>query len=310
VSLIDQLRKGWNAFRNNNQQMDQALEYTTSYFGGGSPSRPRFHIYNERSIVSSVYTKISIDVAGLVLKHVKIDKNGRYLKDVPSHLNECLLWEPNIDQSPRPFRQDIAMTLFDKGVAAIVPVDTSRDPATNVLWDIYSMRVGDITTWYPKHVKVNVYNENKGMREEIIIEKRNVAIIENPLYGVMNEPNSTLQRLIRKLGLLDAVDEQSGSGKLDLIIQLPYVIKSEARRQQAEQRREDIEFQLKGSQYGIAYTDGTEKITQLNRPAENNLLKQVEYLTNLLYSQLGLTPEVMDGTADEEAMLELFQPFS
>jgi hypothetical protein len=241
-----------------------------------------------------------------VLKHVKIDKNGRYLKDVPSHLNECLLWEPNIDQSPRPFRQDIAMTLFDKGVAAIVPVDTSRDPATNVLWDIYSMRVGDITTWYPKHVKVNVYNENKGMREEIIIEKRNVAIIENPLYGVMNEPNSTLQRLIRKLGLLDAVDEQSGSGKLDLIIQLPYVIKSEARRQQAEQRREDIEFQLKGSQYGIAYTDGTEKITQLNRPAENNLLKQVEYLTNLLYSQLGLTPEVMDGTADEEAMLNYF----
>jgi len=306
VSLIDQLKKGWNAFRNNNQQMDQALEYTTSYFGGGSPSRPRFHIYNERSIVSSVYTKISIDVAGLVLKHVKIDKNGRYLKDVPSHLNECLLWEPNIDQSPRPFRQDIAMTLFDKGVAAIVPVDTSRDPATNVLWDIYSMRVGDITTWYPKHVKVNVYNENKGMREEIIIEKRNVAIIENPLYGVMNEPNSTLQRLIRKLGLLDAVDEQSGSGKLDLIIQLPYVIKSEARRQQAEQRREDIEFQLKGSQYGIAYTDGTEKITQLNRPAENNLLKQVEYLTNLLYSQLGLTPEVMDGTADEEAMLNYF----
>lgn len=306
MSLIDQLKKGWNAFRNNNQQMDQALEYTTSYFGGGSPSRPRFHIYNERSIVSSVYTKISIDVAGLVLKHVKIDKNGRYLKDVPSHLNECLLWEPNIDQSPRPFRQDIAMTLFDKGVAAIVPVDTSRDPATNVLWDIYSMRVGDITTWYPKHVKVNVYNENKGMREEIIIEKRNVAIIENPLYGVMNEPNSTLQRLIRKLGLLDAVDEQSGSGKLDLIIQLPYVIKSEARRQQAEQRREDIEFQLKGSQYGIAYTDGTEKITQLNRPAENNLLKQVEYLTNLLYSQLGLTPEVMDGTADEEAMLNYF----
>jgi Phage portal protein len=306
VSLIDQLRKGWNAFRNNNQQTDYSLEYTSSYFGGGSPSRPRFAIYNERSIVSSVYARISIDVAGLVLKHVKIDKNGRYLKDVPSHLNECLLWEPNIDQSPRPFRQDIAMTLFDKGVAAVVPVDTSRDPATNVLWDIYSLRVGDITTWYPKHVKISVYNESKGMREEITIEKRNVAIIENPLYGVMNEPNSTLQRLIRKLGLLDAVDEQSGSGKLDLIIQLPYVIKSEARRQQAEQRREDIEFQLKGSQYGIAYTDGTEKITQLNRPAENNLLKQVEYLTNLLYNQLGLTEEVMNGTADEEAMLNYF----
>jgi len=220
-----------------------------------------------------------------------------------THLNECLVWEPNLDQSPRAFLQDIAMTLFDKGVAAIVPVDTSRDPQTNLLYDIYSLRVGDIVTWYPKHVRVNVYNENEGRREEVTLEKRSVAIIENPLYSVMNEPNSTLQRLIRKLGLLDAVDEQSGSGKLDLIIQLPYVIKSEARRQQAEQRREDIEFQLKGSQYGIAYTDGTEKITQLNRPAENNLLKQVEYLTNLLYSQLGLTPEVMDGTADEDAMV-------
>lgn len=306
MSLIDQLRRGWNAFRNHTPDIDNTVEYSNAYFGGGSPSRPRFHIYNERSIVSSVYARISIDVAGLVLKHVKIDKNGRYLKDVPSHLNECLLWEPNIDQSPRPFRQDIAMTLFDKGVAAIVPVDTSRDPATNVIYDIYSLRVGDITTWYPKHVKVSVYNENHGQREEVTIEKRNVAIIENPLYAVMNEPNSTLQRLIRKLGLLDSVDEQSGSGKLDLIIQLPYVIKSEARRQQAEQRREDIEFQLKGSQYGIAYTDGTEKITQLNRPAENNLLKQVEYLTGMLFNQLGLTEEVMNGTADEEAMLNYF----
>lgn len=306
MSLIDKLKKGWNAFRSNNDDMVSNLEYTTAYYGGGSPSRPRFQIYSERSIVSSVYARISIDVAGLVLKHVKIDKDGRYVRDVPSHLNECLLWEPNIDQSPRPFRQDIAMTLFDKGVAAIVPVDTSRDPTTNAIYDIFSLRVGDITTWYPKHVKINVYNENKGLREEITIEKRNVAIIENPLYGVMNEPNSTLQRLIRKLGLLDAVDEQSGSGKLDLIIQLPYVIKSEARRQQAEQRREDIEFQLKGSQYGIAYTDGTEKITQLNRPAENNLLKQIEYLTTLLYNQLGLTEEVMNGTADEEAMLNYF----
>jgi hypothetical protein len=225
---------------------------------------------------------------------------------MPSQLNECLVWSPNIDQSPRPFRQDVAMTLFDKGVAAIVPVDTTRNPNTNAIFDVYSMRVGEVVSWYPKHVKLSVYNENKGVREEITLEKRYVAIVENPLYAVMNEPNSTLQRLIRKLGLLDAVDEQSSSGKLDLIIQLPYVIKSEARRQQAEKRREDIEFQLKGSQYGIAYTDGTEKITQLNRPAENNLLKQVEYLTNMLYNQLGLTEEVMNGTANEEAMLNYF----
>lgn len=306
MPLLDQLRKAWNAFRTPDPFVDDQLVYSNSYYGGGSPSRPRYFVYNERSIVSSIYTRISIDVASLAIRHIKIDKDGRYLNDMPSHLNECLVWEPNIDQSPRPFRQDIAMTLFDKGVACIVPVDTSRDPKTNILFDIYNMRVGDIVTWYPKHVKVNVYNEITGQREEIVIEKRNVAIIENPLYSVMNEPNSTLQRLIRKLGLLDAVDEQSGSGKLDLIIQLPYVIKSEARRQQAEQRREDIEFQLKGSQYGIAYTDGTEKITQLNRPAENNLLKQVEYLTNLLYSQLGLTEEVMDGKADEEAMLNYY----
>jgi hypothetical protein len=221
-------------------------------------------------------------------------------------LNECLKWQPNIDQSPRPFRQDIAMTLFDKGVAVVVPVDTTRDPQNNVLFDVFSMRVGEVITWYPKHVRLNVYNENRGAREEITLEKRVVAIIENPLYSVMNEPNSTLQRLIRKLTLLDSIDEQSGSGKLDIIIQLPYVIKSEARRQQAEKRREDIEFQLKGSQYGIAYTDGTEKITQLNRPAENNLLKQVEYLQNMLYNQLGLTEEVMNGTANEETMLNYF----
>lgn len=307
MPLFDKIRAAWNAFRNDpTENLNNTLSFENAYYGGGSPSRPRYHIYNERSIVSSVYTRISVDVAGVVLKHIKVDKDGRYLSDMPTHLNECLVWEPNIDQSPRPFRQDIAMTLFDKGVAAIVPVDTTRNPNTNVIYDVYSLRVGEIITWYPKHVRVSVYNEDSGRREEITLEKRNCAIIENPLYSVMNEPNSTLQRLIRKLGLLDAVDEQSGSGKLDLIIQLPYVIKSEARRQQAEQRREDIEFQLKGSQYGIAYTDGTEKITQLNRPAENNLLKQVEYLTNLLYSQLGLTEEVMDGTADEEAMLNYF----
>jgi hypothetical protein len=264
------------------------------------------HFYSERSIVSSIYTRIAIDVSDLVIRHTQTDDDGRYLKDVKSSLNDCLTLEPNIDQSPRAFRQDIAMTLFDKGVSALVPVDTSRDPQTNEIFDIFTMRVGEIVTWYPRHVKLSVYNENKGKREEITLEKRFVAIIENPLYAVMNEVNSTLQRLIRKLTLLDAVDEQSSSGRLDVIIQLPYVIKSESRRQQAESRREDIEFQLRGSQYGIAYIDGTEKITQLNRPSENNLLKQVEYLTALLYNQLGLTEEVMNGTADEKAMLNYY----
>jgi hypothetical protein len=305
LPIIERIKKSWNAFFN----LDSSDVYDLGgnvYYGNSSPSRPRHNVYSERSIISSIYTRISVDVAGLEIKHIKVDDNKRYIEDMPSQLNECLVWSPNIDQSPRPFRQDVAMTLFDKGVAAIVPVDTTRNPNTNAIFDVYSMRVGEVVSWYPKHVKLSVYNENKGVREEITLEKRYVAIVENPLYAVMNEPNSTLQRLIRKLGLLDAVDEQSSSGKLDLIIQLPYVIKSEARRQQAEKRREDIEFQLKGSQYGIAYTDGTEKITQLNRPAENNLLKQVEYLTNMLYNQLGLTEEVMNGTANEEAMLNYF----
>lgn len=306
MAIFDRIKSAWNAFRNVNIDDYEYAGYSGGYYGGGSPSRPRLNIYSERSIISSIYARISVDVAGIVIKHVKIDSDGRYIEDVPSQLNECLVWEPNIDQSPRPFRQDVAMTLFDKGVAAIVPVDTTRNPQTNAIFDIYSLRVGEVVSWYPRHVRLSVYNEQKGKREDITLEKRYVAIIENPLYSVMNEPNSTLQRLIRKLSLLDAVDEQSGSGKLDLIIQLPYVIKSEARRQQAEKRREDIEFQLKGSQYGIAYTDGTEKITQLNRPAENNLLKQVEYLTNMLYNQLGLTEEVMNGTANEEAMLNYF----
>lgn len=225
---------------------------------------------------------------------------------MPSAFNQCLTLEPNLDQGPRQFRQDIVATLFQEGVAAIVPVDTAVDPQVNGRYEIYSLRVGKIVEWYPKHVKVSLYNERKAEREDVILQKNAVAIVENPLYSVMNEQSSTLQRLIRKLQLLDAVDEQSSSGKLDLIIQLPYTIKSEARRQQAEQRREEIEFQLKGSQYGIAYTDGTEKITQLNRPAENNLLKQVEYLTNMLYDQLGITDTVMNGTADEKTMLNYF----
>lgn len=232
-----------------------------------------------------------------------LDQKGRYSSDAETALNDCFTFEANLDQGPRAFRQDIVMSLFDHGVSAIVAVDTTRDANTNKVLDIFSLRVGFVKEWFPQHVRVSLYNEATGKREDLVLEKKFVAIIENPLYAVMNEPNSTLQRLIHKLNLLDAVDEQSSSGKLDLIIQLPYVIKSEARRQQAEQRRTDIEFQLKGSQYGIAYTDGTEKITQLNRPAENNLLTQVEYLTNLFYSQLGITEAVMNGTADEKTML-------
>jgi hypothetical protein len=246
---------------------------------------------------------MAVDASGIPIRHVKLDSEDRYLEDMDSSLNQCLTLEPNIDQGPRAFRQDIIMTLFDRGVAAIVPTDTVQHPQANLEFDILTMRVGEVLEWFPKHVRLSLYNEATGMREELILEKRFVSIIENPLYAVMNEPNSTLQRLIRKLNLLDAVDEASASGKLDLIIQLPYVIKSEARRQQAEKRREDIEFQLKGSKYGIAYTDGTEKITQLNRPAENNLLSQIEFLTKMLYSQLGITDEVMNGTADEKTML-------
>lgn len=305
MPILDRVRKAWNAFRNTDTY--ENLDYSQSYsYGGVSPSRSIRRIYSERSIVSSVYTRIAVDVSGIVVKHTKVDDAERYVDDIDSALNGCLTLEPNLDQSPRAFRQDIAMTLFDKGCAAIVPVDTSRDPQTNEVFDIFTMRVGEIVTWYPRHVRLSVYNENRGKREEITLEKRSVAIVENPLYAVMNEPNSTLQRLIRKLSLLDSVDEQISSGKLDIIIQLPYVIKSEARRATAEQRRTDIEFQLRGSQYGIAYIDGTEKITQLNRPAENNLLKQVEYLTALLYNQLGLTEEVMNGTADEGAMLNYY----
>jgi len=307
LPILEQLRRAWNAFRNKEAEYG-TFEYSSagSSFGGVSPSRGRLRFFNERSIVSAIYTRIGIDVSGLVVKHTQNDEQGRYLSDINSPLNKCLTLEANLDQGPRAFRQDIAMTLFDKGVAAIVPVDTSINPETNDIFDIYSLRVGEVVTWHPKHVRLSVYNEVKGQREEITLQKRHVAIVENPLYAVMNEPNSTLQRLIRKLSLLDAVDEQSSSGRLDVIIQLPYVVKSESRKQQAEKRREDIEFQLRGSQYGIAYIDGTEKITQLNRPAENNLLKQVEYLTALLYNQLGLTVEVMNGTADESAMLNYY----
>lgn len=304
MAILDRFKTAWNAFRSQEDDYPQ-LDYSPGQSWGPRPHQALFRIANERSMVSSIYTRIGIDVAGVELKHVQLDEFGRYSKDMDSKLNLCLNLEANLDQGPRAFRQDIAQTLFDKGVAAIVPVDTSLNPTWNEEYEIYTLRVGHIVSWYPKHVRVSLYNEAKGAREEITLEKRMVAIVENPLYSVMNEPNSTLQRLTRKLGLLDNVDETS-AGRLDMIIQLPYVIKNQAKREQAEQRRTDIEFQLKSSQYGIAYTDGTEKITQLNRPVDNQLLKQVEYLTGLLYSQLGITQAVMDGTADEAAMLNYY----
>lgn len=302
MSMLDRLKHSWNAFVDQEESNRiHSMDFGASY--GIRPDRIRLRISNERSIISSIYTRLSIDVAAVDIRHVRLDQDGRYKEDIDSGLHNCLTIEANIDQAARAFRQDAAMTLFDQGVIAIVPVDTSLSPETSGGFDILTVRIGSVVHWFPRHVRISLYNDQTGRREEVTLEKRAVALVENPLYSVMNEPNSTLQRLIRKLNLLDSVDEQSSSGKLDMIIQLPYVIKSESRRQAAEQRRKDIEFQLKGSQYGIAYTDGTEKITQLNRPAENNLLKQVEYLTEMLYGQLGLTAEVMNGTADEAAML-------
>ena len=303
LTLTSRLKKAWNAFTNNRDPT--YLDTTYQNVGMGyvhRPDRVRFSRGNERSIVTSVYNRIAMDVAAIGIKHCRIDKNGRYIEDIRSGLNDCLTVEANIDQTGRSFIQDVVMSMFDEGAVAIVPVDTSFDPRKSTSYDILSMRTGKILEWYPAHVKVRVYNDRTGRKEDLVLPKRSVAIIENPLYAVINEPNSTMQRLVRKLNILDSIDEQSGSGKLDLIIQLPYIIKSDARREQAEKRRKDIEDQLKGP-YGIAYTDGTERITQLNRPVENNLMKQIEYLTNMLYSQIGMTPSVLDGTADEKAML-------
>lgn len=312
------LRHAWNVFSTNRDwrrnspwpiQPDDvngpsgavANRYGASY--GSRPYGVRLRTPNERSLVWSIYTRLSIDTASVDMRHCRTDDQNRYTEDIDSGLNNCLTVEANMDQAARAFRQDVALTLFDKGVAALVPVDTTVNPDQTGAYDILTLRVGEILEWYPKHVRLSLYNEETAQREEITLLKRSIAIVENPLYSVMNEPNSTLQRLIHKLNLLDVVDDRTAAGKLDLIIQLPYVIKSEARRQQAEQRRADIEFQLSGSQYGIAYTDGTEKVIQLNRPAENNLMAQVEFLTNMLYGQLGLTDEIMNGTADEKAML-------
>jgi hypothetical protein len=279
-----------------------------SYGGYGSPyagrrDRTVLRLSSEKSMITSIYARIAIDVASVSLRHVRLDSDDRYTEDIDSNLNYCLTTEANIDQTGSELLLDSTLTMLDKAVSAIVPIETTKNPNTTGAYDINEMRVGEVVAWYPKHVTVNVYNEKIGDRQDITLDKRFVTIVQNPLYVVMNSPNSTLQRLIRKLNLLDAIDEQSGSGRLDLIIQLPYVIRSETQQQKAKQRREDIEAQLKDSQYGIAYTDGTEKITQLNRPAENNLLKQIEFLTEMLYGQLGITAEVMNGTADEAAML-------
>ena len=300
MPIKDRVKHAWNAFFNRDPTTHyRDIGMSSSY----RPDRPRLSRGNERSIVTSVYNRIAMDVAAIDIRHVKLDENGRYISTMKSTLNDCLSLEANIDQTGRAFIQDVAMSMLDEGVVAIVPVDTSRDPDITDSYDVLTMRTGKIVEWYPAHVKVNIYNERTGRREDITVPKKTVAIIENPFYAIMNEPNSTMKRLVRKLNLLDAIDEQSSSGKLDIIIQLPYIIKTEARKLQAEQRRKDIEQQLSGSKYGIAYTDGTERITQLNRPVENNLMKQIEFLTSMLYGQLGITQGVLDGTADEKTML-------
>jgi len=304
ATLGSRLKHAWNAFTR--QEPEEVFTGAYGTVTSTRPDRNRVHYSNERSIVSSVLTRIAIDAGIMDLKHVRLDDQDRFSGVIRDGLHNCLTVEANVDQSALAFKIDTVLTLLDQGVIAVVPVDTTINPAESTSFDIQTMRVGKIVSWYPYHVRVELYNERTGLREQITLEKKSVAIVENPLYLVMNEKSSTLQRLIRKLNILDAVDEQSGSGKLDLIIQLPYVVKSESRRQQAEQRRKDIEFQLSGSKYGIAYADGTEKITQLNRPAENNLLSQVQYLTALLYSQLGITEEVMNGTADEATMLNYY----
>lgn len=299
MSFGSRLKHAWNAFTGNIQMNYRDLGMSYSY----RADRPRMSRGNERSIVTSVYNRIALDVAALNVQHVRLDENGRFLSVIDDGLNNCLTLEANVDQTARSFIQDVVISMFDEGSVAIVPVDTTTDPNVSGSYDIQSLRVGQILDWYPQYIRTRVYNEQTGRKEDIVVPKSAVAIIENPLYAVINEPNSTMQRLIRKLNLLDVIDEQSGSGKLDLIIQLPYVIKTEARRQQAENRRKDIESQLSGSKYGIAYADGTEHITQLNRSVNNNLMSQIEYLTSMLYSQLGITQSILDGTADEKTML-------
>ena len=303
MGISDRLQHAWNAFMNRDptyNYQDLGNSYSIR------PDRPRFTRGNERSIVTSVYNRIALDVSAISIQHVRLDDNDRFKEQMNSGLNSCLTLSANTDQTGRAFIQDAVMSMLDEGCVAIVPIDTTTNPNISDSYDILTMRTAKILDWYPNHVRIRVYNERTGRQEETIVPKKMVAIVENPLYAVINEPNSTMQRLVRKLGLLDVTDEQTASGKLDLIIQLPYIIKTEARRQQAEERRKSIEMQLAGSKYGIAYTDGTERITQLNRSLENNLMKQIEYLTSMLYSQLGITQSILDGTADEKTMLNYY----
>lgn len=303
MGISDRLQHAWNAFMNRDptyNYQDLGNSYSIR------PDRPRFTRGNERSIVTSVYNRIALDVSAISIQHVRLDDNDRFKEQMNSGLNSCLTLSANTDQTGRAFIQDAVMSMLDEGCVAIVPIDTTTNPNISDSYDILTMRTAKILDWCPNHVRIRVYNERTGRQEETIVPKKMVAIVENPLYAVINEPNSTMQRLVRKLGLLDVTDEQTASGKLDLIIQLPYIIKTEARRQQAEERRKSIEMQLAGSKYGIAYTDGTERITQLNRSLENNLMKQIEYLTSMLYSQLGITQSILDGTADEKTMLNYY----
>lgn len=303
-SFGSRLKHAWNAFLNR----DPTDEYRPVYrgevsYGTRRPDRPRLTRGNEKSIVTAIYNRIAMDVASITINHVRLDENDRYKETLKSSLNSCLTLAANKDQTGRSFIQDIVMSMLDEGAVAIVPVDTTLDPNITGGYDIETMRVGKIVQWYPDHVRVEIYNDRRGLKEEITLPKNMVAIVENPLYSVMNDEQSVLKRLVRKLNLLDVVDEHNGSNKLDLIIQLPYVVRGQLRRKQAEDRRQDIINQLSNSEYGIAYTDGTERVTQLNRPVENNILKSVEYLTNMLYGQLGISQAVMDGTADEKQTL-------
>ena len=303
MKIGDRLAHAWNAFMNRDPTTSNIYS-GSSYFN--RPDRTRLRTGTEKSIINAIYNRLSLDTASMDIRHVRLDDNGRYIETIDSYFNECLTLSANTDQTSRMFMQDVAMSLLDEGSVAIVPVDTTFNPNITSSYDILSLRTGKILEWFPQHVKIRVYDENKGVKKDVIIPKKNVALIENPYYSIMNAHNSTLQRLIRKLNILDAIDEQSGSGKLDMIIKLPYAIKGTTRQRQAEERRKKIEDQLTDSKYGIAYIDGTESITQLNRPVENNLMKQIEYLTNLLFSQLGLTQAILDGTADEKTMLNYY----
>lgn len=303
--ILDRLKNGWNAFINNKDPVTDPF-LIGAMVSTNKPDRMHFSRNIDRTIIASIFNRMAMDVASIEIRHVKLDKDNRFAEYMDSTLDLCLSLDANLDQTGRALRQDIAMSLFDEGCVAIVPTDATKDPNDTDSYEILELRVGKVIEWYPHKVKIQVYNERKGIREEIFMLKTDVAIVENPLYAVMNEPNSTLKRLVHKMSLLDKIDEQSSAGKLDLIIQLPYVIKTESRKKQAEARRKDIEQQLSGSKYGIAYTDGTERITQLNRPIENNLQAQIKDLTSMLYSQLGLTEEIMNGSADEKVMMNYY----